>query len=85
MKRKKHNLNLTALTGIFLIILTFFSGEVMAQESKPMVSDGWEATLDALIKPVPEALGYPSRSPDLDVLEGFRNPPNGYGEVPFFW
>ena len=31
------------------------------------------------------ALGYPSRAPDLDVLPGFRNPPPGYGEVPFWW
>lgn len=29
--------------------------------------------------------GYPDRSPDLDVLPGFRNPPPGYGEVPFWW
>ena len=31
------------------------------------------------------ALGYPSRAPDLDVLPGFRSPPPGYGEVPFWW
>ena len=29
--------------------------------------------------------GYPDRSPDLDVLPGFRSPPPGYGEVPFWW
>jgi hypothetical protein len=29
--------------------------------------------------------GYPDRSPSLDVLPGFMNPPNGYGEVPFYW
>lgn len=29
--------------------------------------------------------GYPSRASDFDVLPGFRNPPPGYGEVPFFW
>jgi len=32
-----------------------------------------------------EARGYPSRAPDLDVRPGFRNPPPGYGEVPFWW
>ena len=31
------------------------------------------------------ALGYPSRASDLDVRPGFRNPPSGYGEVPFWW
>ncbi|MEN6574982.1 MAG: alpha-L-fucosidase [Phycisphaerales bacterium] len=33
----------------------------------------------------PEALGFPSRSADLDVLPGFIDPPPGYGEVPFWW
>src|SRR5665647_2942963 len=29
--------------------------------------------------------GYPDRTPSLDVLPGFINPPYGYGEVPFYW
>ena len=29
--------------------------------------------------------GLPSRAADLDVLPGFKNPPPGYGEVPFWW
>ena len=29
--------------------------------------------------------GYPDRDPSMDVLPGFRNPPKGYGEVPFYW
>jgi hypothetical protein len=29
--------------------------------------------------------GYPDRLPDLDVLQGFQNPPKGYGNVPFYW
>jgi hypothetical protein len=29
--------------------------------------------------------GYSDRSPLLDVLPGFINPPKGYGEVPFYW
>ncbi|MBI2929177.1 MAG: hypothetical protein HYY24_26230 [Verrucomicrobia bacterium] len=31
------------------------------------------------------AVGYPSRDESLDALPGFRNPPVGYGEVPFWW
>jgi hypothetical protein len=31
------------------------------------------------------APGYPDRSSSLDVLPGFKNPPPGYGEVPFWW
>ena len=29
--------------------------------------------------------GYPDRSPDMDILQGFKNPPKGYGEVSFYW
>lgn len=29
--------------------------------------------------------GLPSRDPGLDVLPGFKNPPPGYGEVPYWW
>ena len=29
--------------------------------------------------------GIPSRDAELDVLPGFRNPPPGYGEVPYWW
>jgi hypothetical protein len=29
--------------------------------------------------------GLPSRDPALDVMPGFKNPPPGYGEVPFWW
>jgi len=29
--------------------------------------------------------GYADRTPSLDVLPGFVNPPKGFGDVPFFW
>ncbi|HEY3322164.1 MAG TPA: glycosyl hydrolase [Planctomycetota bacterium] len=29
--------------------------------------------------------GIPSRDPNLDVLPGFRAPPPGYGEIPYWW
>ena len=29
--------------------------------------------------------GYPDRSPNLDALPGFKSPPPGYGEAPFWW
>lgn len=31
------------------------------------------------------AAGFPVRDINFDVLPGFRNPPAGYGEVPFWW
>ncbi len=30
-------------------------------------------------------LGFPDRSPNLDVLPGFKTPPKGYGDVAFYW
>jgi len=29
--------------------------------------------------------GFPDRSPNLDVLPGFKTPPTGYGNVAFYW
>ena len=29
--------------------------------------------------------GYPDRSEGFDALPGFKNPPPGYGQVPFWW
>jgi hypothetical protein len=37
------------------------------------------------MQPPDDAIGYPDRSADFDALPGFRNPPPGYGEVPFWW
>lgn len=34
---------------------------------------------------VVEGKGIPSRDPQLDVLPGFKTPPPGYGEVPYWW
>lgn len=35
---------------------------------------------------IPEtALGWPRPDPKLDAYPGFRTPPPGYGEVPFWW
>ena len=31
------------------------------------------------------AIGFADRSPTLDALPGFQNPPPGFGTVPFYW
>ena len=47
---------------------------------------GRDAVDPANFPPPPaNAPGFPSRSPDLDALPGFVNPPSGYGEIPFWW
>ena len=35
--------------------------------------------------PPPGSIGFADRSPSLDVLPGFKNPPAGFGIVPFYW
>ena len=54
----------------------------------PLVSFGGDPKLsDPARQPPPPAgaKGYPSRDANLDALPGFRTPPPGYGEVPFWW
>ena len=41
--------------------------------------------VNVLPAPPDGSAGFPSRDPNLDALPGFRNPPPGYGEVPFWW
>jgi len=38
------------------------------------------ATAQTILPP-----GFPDRSPNLDVLPGFKTPPAGYGDVAFYW
>lgn len=50
------------------------------------VGDGLSPSQALAAVPFPAAApGYPSRAPDLDALPGFREPPPGYGQVPFWW
>jgi hypothetical protein len=45
------------------------------------------ADSDPAKTPPPPAgsIGFPDQSPSLNVLPGFKNPPPGYGIVPFYW
>jgi hypothetical protein len=48
-------------------------------------ADGSDLSEANAVPPPDGAPGFPSRDPNLDALPGFRNPPSGYGEVPFWW
>ena len=37
------------------------------------------------VTPSSAQVGYPDRDSRQDALPGFRSPPAGYGEVPFYW
>ncbi len=58
--------------------------ESFAINSATNSSDGRWATLQELPAPPADAPGFPDRSPDLDVLPKFVNPPKGYGPVPIY-
>lgn len=51
-----------------------------AGASDPAFSDPLKST-----QPPGGSPGFPSRNPNLDVLPGFKTPPAGYGEVPYWW
>lgn len=53
----------------------------MHNEAKPTAGQVTAAVSHRPSKPA----GYPSREPDLDVYPGFVSPPEGYGEVAFYW
>ncbi|MEI6423509.1 MAG: glycosyl hydrolase, partial [Lentisphaerota bacterium] len=38
-----------------------------------------------VVPPQEGAVGFPDRSAGFDALPGFKNPPRGYGQVPFYW
>lgn len=63
----------------------FRDGKLLRHEVQPARrANDLVIPASAVVAP-PDAAGYPSRAPDLDALPGFRNPPRGYGEVPFWW
>ena len=68
----------TALAALLLAQLAALA--TAAYAGNPDFSDPVNAV------PVPaNASGHPSRDANLDALPGFRSPPPGYGEVPFWW
>ena len=73
---------------ISFILFCVFQTALVAQNNISVKSKQHPNDLgnpDLLIAPPSGAKGYPSRASELDVLPGFKNPPVGYGEVPFWW
>lgn len=65
---------------VSLVLLLLLPLPARTAETTPAVWD----PVGAFPAPA-NAIGYPSRDPNLDALPGFQNPPPGYGEVPFWW
>ena len=64
--------------SVIIALLSFTSA--MAQSDMLSLAD------PSQLPPAPKnAIAYPSRAADLDILPHFVTPPAGYGEVPFWW
>ena len=75
----KHQLmRFLLLTFIFLIPLSGF-----CQTSYS--SDGSYALPENVVPRPTNFLGFPQRSGEQNLKSLFKNPPHGYGEVPFYW
>ena len=73
MKRYKRILKLAALALFAALATPLFAGEL--QFSEP-----------ANVPPPPAgSIGFADRSPTFDARPGFKNPPPGFGTVPFYW
>ena len=77
-------------TLLIITISVFYSlsstGQVLKEISRRDLLKSIDYSNPSLITPPAViAPGFPDRSPGLNVLPGFKNPPPGYGEVPFWW
>ena len=77
------------LTVAVIWVVEMASPSASAAEDTPatktaQISDGRWATLQALPPSPAGTPGFPDRSPELDVLPKFVNPPEGYGPVPIY-
>ena len=70
---------------ILLIFTALTTSSVYCFGQIPPVSDGKYALKENLVSQPENNLAYPSQESANKILENFKNPPHGYGEVPFYW
>jgi hypothetical protein len=66
------------------IILFICMGFIPANGQTPEPHDGSYALPENLVQRPESFLGFPNEN-EKNLLEKFREPPHGYGEVPFYW
>jgi hypothetical protein len=74
---------------IFILVILLVPGSA-AQESEREARESLLRSIgysnpDLLAPPPEDSPGYPKDITDEELLKGFHNPPEGYGEVPFWW
>lgn len=77
MDRKSIN---KSFLNMAILLLFLVMGAVNTFGGDPKFSDPSLSSIEPA-----GAVGYPSRSPKLDARRGFKKPPAGYGQVPFWW
>ncbi len=69
-----------------LVFFTVFTASfVYCFGQIPPVSDGKYALKENLVSQPDNNLAFPSQESANKLFESFKNPPHGYGEVPFYW
>lgn len=70
---------------LLLVISVFLFTWSFSQEADPVRRSLDFSDPEKLSAPPDSSPGYPSCDLNIDLCDGFRNPPPGYGEVPFWW
>jgi len=70
--------------NILVIVLVIYAGVFIGNAQPTKQSDGSYSLLENLVKKPESFLGFPV-SNEGELLSNFKNPPSGYGEVPFYW
>ena len=68
-----------------LLLLFIISCSLSIFSQEPVVSDGRYALPENVTPRAERFLGFPDEKNGEYLLEHFKNPPKGYGEVPFYW
>jgi hypothetical protein len=75
--------------GVMIFLINIVMSSNLQAQGIPLTNHSDSLLLHSdpaqLAPPPPNSPGYPSRAADLDVFPGFLNPPDGYGQVPFYW
>ena len=69
------------ISHLILLVLTPF----FCNSQTINFSDGSYAMPENVVKRPESFLGFPNQLENINLLESFKTPPHGYGEIPFYW
>lgn len=77
------NPNSQFMKFVFILLIGFIPFVCFGQQSN--ISDGRYALPENLVERPADFLGFPITEDEQNIHENFKNPPHGYGEIPFYW